>query len=119
MKLHTSRMAVFAVVWGILLLMLVNTRPVDQYVSVVKEEEIPIAYPAAGEDDLRGQIEEWKKQYDLPPVDAKVDRIWKAVPGYNGRHVDVEASIRRIKESGLVAPEQLVYKETPPSRFPR
>ncbi|WP_126426474.1 polysaccharide deacetylase family protein [Brevibacillus marinus] len=114
MKLNAVKFITFSVVWGILLVMLVQTRPVAQYVSVIKEREVG-GMPSADADDLRRQVEEWKKQYDQPPIDAKLDRIWKAIPGYNGRQVDVEASIRRILESGLITPQQLVYKEIPPA----
>ena len=34
-------------------------------------------------------------QYNIPAIDAKIDPIWKAIPGYNGHIVDIEAPIRK------------------------
>lgn len=115
MKLYVAKLVIFTVIWGILLLMLVEARPVEQYVSVVKQQHEHGAGSSTETDDLRKQVEEWKKQFDEPPINARVDRVWKAIPGYNGRQVDVEASLRRILESGLVTTQQLVYREISPA----
>jgi probable sporulation protein (polysaccharide deacetylase family) len=48
------------------------------------------------------------------PVDAKVDRIWKAMPGYNGREVDVEKTYQLAKEKPPGTPITYVYKEIEP-----
>ncbi|MBO8162507.1 MAG: polysaccharide deacetylase family protein [Brevibacillus sp.] len=113
MKLRARRLVAFAGVWCILLVMLVNVGPVDQYVSVMKNESV-LLKAMSDEDSLKRQVEEWKKSYDRPPIDAKLDPIWKAIPGYSGRSVDVDASLARMLESGLISPDQLVYKEIPP-----
>ncbi|MGO4543927.1 polysaccharide deacetylase family protein [Paenibacillus sp. 2TAB23] len=50
----------------------------------------------------------------IAPVNARIDRVWRAIPGYNGLEVDVEKTL----ESALLAlPSetiQYVYKEVEP-----
>ncbi|EHS57922.1 polysaccharide deacetylase family protein [Paenibacillus kribbensis] len=47
------------------------------------------------------------------PVDAKIDRVWKAIPGYNGLEVDLDATYRKA----IKAPDrpiQYVYRQLAP-----
>lgn len=47
------------------------------------------------------------------PVDARVDRVWKAIPGYNGLEVDLDATYRKA----VAAPDrpiQYVYRQLAP-----
>ncbi|SFA37953.1 probable sporulation protein, polysaccharide deacetylase family [Anoxybacillus pushchinoensis] len=66
-------------------------------------------------DPLYIQIIERAKQYSIPAQNAKVDRVWKAIPGYNGLEVDVEASYEQMKRSGIFSEQQLVYKQVRPT----
>ncbi len=50
----------------------------------------------------------------LNPIDAKLDRVWKAIPGYNGLTIDVEESYLAMWESSNFDEKKLVYKEVPP-----
>jgi probable sporulation protein (polysaccharide deacetylase family) len=50
----------------------------------------------------------------IAPVDAVFDRVWKAVPGYNGLEVDVEQTYRLTVNSPLRLPIRFVYREIPP-----
>ncbi|WP_379126631.1 polysaccharide deacetylase family protein [Paenibacillus sp. sgz500958] len=71
--------------------------------------------PATSDDKLRMAIEEKAAKLNAPPVDAVLDRVWKAVPGYNGLEVDVEESYR--KSLALPSPDgkpKLVYKQIVP-----
>lgn len=49
-----------------------------------------------------------------PPVDARLDPVWKAIPGYNGLEVDVEQSYWKTRAMGVVSPEVLVFRQVPP-----
>ncbi|WP_042199215.1 polysaccharide deacetylase family protein [Paenibacillus camerounensis] len=64
--------------------------------------------------DLRARVEQKAAELNMPPVDAVVDRVWKAIPGYNGLEVDVEAtyrsSLQQVPGEGL----KLVYRQTKP-----
>lgn len=50
----------------------------------------------------------------IDPVNARIDRVWKAIPGYNGIEVDVEKTL----EAALLVPPantiQYVFKEVEP-----
>lgn len=64
-------------------------------------------------DELRIQIETAAAKHNAPAVDAVVDRVWKAIPGYNGLEIDVESTYR----NALLAPKEplkLVYQQIEP-----
>lgn len=67
-----------------------------------------------GRKDLRAQVEQKAAELNAPPVDATVDRVWKAIPGYNGLEVDVEASYRNTLLQGSGEGLKLVYRQTQP-----
>jgi hypothetical protein len=47
---------------------------------------------ATGEDQLLSAIRDKAAETKIAPVNARVDRVWKAIPGYNGIEIDVEVS---------------------------
>ncbi|NIK75572.1 putative sporulation protein (polysaccharide deacetylase family) [Paenibacillus castaneae] len=51
---------------------------------------------------------------NIAPIDARIDRVWKAIPGYNGLEIDVEKTL----ETALLAPSadniRFIYKEVEP-----
>ncbi|RXZ77279.1 hypothetical protein EBB07_31925 [Paenibacillaceae bacterium] len=62
---------------------------------------------------LRERIEAEAANRSIAPVDARVDRVWKAIPGYNGLEVDIEQSIaasNKLPDGNI----QLVYREVEP-----
>lgn len=66
------------------------------------------------ENSLYDQLEQAADRYNEPPVDAVVDRVWKAIPGYNGRIIDMKASYELMEKKGTFNENQLVFKEIPP-----
>ncbi|SFL45263.1 probable sporulation protein, polysaccharide deacetylase family [Paenibacillus sp. 1_12] len=44
-------------------------------------------------EELLKQIQAEAAKRNIAPVDARLDRVWKAIPGYNGLEVDVEKSV--------------------------
>ncbi len=73
--------------------------------------------PLSGKDRLlMDRIEEEAKKLNVPPDNAKVDRVWKAIPGYNGLIVDTEKTFRLAKQSGIGSDGKIpfVFKEVPP-----
>ncbi|WP_080839828.1 polysaccharide deacetylase family protein [Cohnella massiliensis] len=81
--------------------------PIAPYVQAVKSDKTAsIAFGGlektdAGPADLAEWIKAEAPKLAIPPVDAKIDRVWKAIPGYNGREVDIDATLARAKELGL------------------
>ena len=65
--------------------------------------------------DLYKKIKEYSKEYNLEPIDAKIDRVWKAIPGYNGLVVDIKASYKNMESAGEFDESRIVYKEVAPN----
>lgn len=60
------------------------------------------------------QIQTYATQHNIEPIDAKLDRVWKAIPGYNGLVVDIDASHLKMKRENDFDENKLVYSEVPP-----
>jgi len=115
MKRHKRNGYVLAVGTALILVFFMNSSPVEHYFSVIKNESVQVDRPAEKDDALRMQIEQWKQGREQAAVDARIDRIWKAIPGYNGLMVDVEASLAHMRKSNNPSPQLLVYREVPPA----
>ena len=66
-------------------------------------------------DDLYRKIQMYSDQHEIEPIDAKVDRVWKAIPGYNGLSVNIKASYKKMKANGEFDKNKIVYEEIPPN----
>lgn len=66
------------------------------------------------DDELYGKIKTYRDEHKIEPINATVDRIWKAIPGYNGLDVNIEASFNKMKRSGKFDANKIVFKEVPP-----
>ncbi|OZB97850.1 polysaccharide deacetylase family protein [Paenibacillus sp. XY044] len=66
------------------------------------------------QDPLYKQIAQKAEETRIPPVDAVVDRVWKAIPGYNGLEIDVDETYKRAKARGASAPITYVYRQIAP-----
>lgn len=67
------------------------------------------------QDELYGKIQAYNDQHKIAPIDAKVDRVWKAIPGYNGREVDIETSYLKMMADGKFDENKIVWREVAPS----
>jgi len=65
-------------------------------------------------DELNKKISAYNDQYKVEPIDAKIDRVWKAIPGYNGIEVNIEASYTNMKPSTEFDTNKIIFKETSP-----
>ncbi|MDN4492835.1 polysaccharide deacetylase family protein [Ureibacillus aquaedulcis] len=64
--------------------------------------------------ELFRAIERYSEENNREPIDARIDSVWKAIPGYNGRTVDIEASYKKMKSKGKFDEKKIVYKEISP-----
>lgn len=64
--------------------------------------------------ELYEEIRKFGEENKTDPMDATVDRVWKAIPGYNGLIVDIEASYEKMKPDGKFDEGKIVYREVPP-----
>lgn len=90
------------------------------YINGVKQGEMAreaFASVGAGasEQSLRSAVEEEAGKTRIAPVNARIDRVWKAIPGYNGLEIDVDRTVERMKHAPLHTPIDYVYKEIPPA----
>lgn len=89
-----------------------NTR--DMYVKDDTKNVIA-TFAKVHKDALYKKIQAYSEKYKMEPVDAKVDSIWKAIPGYNGLEVNRKASYKKMKASGDFDVNKIVYKEVSPN----
>lgn len=82
------------------------------YVNALKNDSITVSKQ---QDPLYLEISEKAKQYEVPAEDAKIDKVWKATPGYNGLKVDVGASFENMKKINKFDEKKLVYKQVKPN----
>lgn len=72
------------------------------------------ATPTFKNKKLYNDIKTYGEQNGKPPVDATIDRVWKAIPGYNGLIVNVEVSYKRMEKSGVFDASKVIYEEVAP-----
>ena len=70
----------------------------------------------------RGVVVEWHERLlreaekqRIAPVDARIDRVWKAIPGYNGLEVDIEQTLPLALNLPPDAPIPFVFREIEPA----
>ncbi|TDF98353.1 hypothetical protein E1757_11815 [Paenibacillus piri] len=64
---------------------------------------------------LQEQIRQEAEKRRIAPVNARLDKVWKAIPGYNGVEVDVEKSLALTLEKQTPGQLHLIMKEIPPA----
>lgn len=83
-------------------------------VNVQPKRTIP-TFSATETDELYKEIQSYANEHNVKPIDAKIDRVWKAIPGYNGWEVDVDASYQNMLPGAAFEPSKIVFKETAPN----
>lgn len=92
--------------------MLVSNPYTSQFISNQKGDLLAVSKP---KDALYQEIVSESEKYRVPAQDAKIDPIWKAIPGYNGLEVDTEASYKRMRENGEFDEDKLILKQIKPN----
>lgn len=89
----------------------VENRYTDQFVTGLMQESLPAAKQT---DPLQEEIRLKASEYEIKPENARIDRVWKTVPGLNGLKVNVPKSYQKMKKSGRFKADDLVYDQMPP-----
>ena len=89
----------------------VNNPIVEHYIASLTESALPVVKQT---DPLYQKIVKNAHTYEVPPSDAKIDSVWKAIPGYNGIKVDIAASYKKMKKKGEFDEQKLVFVQTKP-----
>ncbi|MBM4763918.1 polysaccharide deacetylase family protein [Bacillus sp. B15-48] len=92
--------------------LIVNNPYTRHYITTLKMESVPVS--GKEENTLYHEIESKAANYEVEPIDAKIDPVWKAIPGYNGLKVNVEESYKKMKDRNRFSEELLVYDEVKP-----
>ncbi|QXE03142.1 polysaccharide deacetylase family protein [Terribacillus sp. DMT04] len=66
------------------------------------------------EAQLRQEIEAVRKEVEKPSENARIDKIWKKIPGKAGVKVDVDASVEKMQKTGTFDRDLLVLEEVEP-----
>lgn len=96
----------------LLAILIVNNSLTHQYVVKLKGDAWPVSKKV---DPLYEEIQSKGREYEIPPKDAVEDRVWKAIPGYNGLQVDIDASYKKMREKGKFNPDKLVFEQVSPT----
>ena len=70
------------------------------------------------QDDRKAQTLEYiqgeARRLNVPPINATVDRVWKAIPGYNGLELDVEKTMQLAESQSFPSSPKLIFRDIPP-----
>ena len=66
------------------------------------------------DETLIEQIQSYANDHSIHPIDATIDRVWKAIPGYNGLLVDIDASFEKMWVNNRFDDNLVVYREVSP-----
>jgi probable sporulation protein (polysaccharide deacetylase family) len=92
---------------------MINNQFTNEFITEIKGN--PVVDVAKKQDSLYLEIEQKAEAFMRPPSDAKIDRVWKAIPGYNGQTVDIKASYERMKKNGEFDEHKLVLEQVKPN----
>jgi len=111
MRRYTYQRISMFIMMGIFAFFIVQNPYSDQYVGNLKQEAIEAS---SAKDSLLSEIEQKASEYDIQPSNAKIDKVWKKMPGYNGLKINVQASYEKMKEKGTFDEDLLVFEQTSP-----
>lgn len=95
-----------------LIFTLVGHTSIETYIQTLKQTNSVVQI---NEDTMLKEIKMLAEQINESSIDARIDRVWHAIPGYNGLQVDQKKSLKVSKEVGHVSLKTLVIQETEPS----
>lgn len=90
---------------------LVNHPQIDRYLGNLHSETVTAVVEKT---DLFQKIKMKAEEINVPAQDAKIDRVWQAIPGYNGLKVDEKASYKKMKAANKFDEKKLVIKQVKP-----
>lgn len=74
-----------------------------------------IQYTMKEKDPLYNEINAKSTAYKIPPQNAVIDKVWKKIPGLNGRKVNIEKSYKKMKKEGVFNKKLLVFEGISPA----
>ncbi|WP_442599547.1 polysaccharide deacetylase family protein [Neobacillus sp. D3-1R] len=95
----------------VIAIMLVNNPLTNRYVLSIKTESIQVAKI---DHSLKSEITSRAKDFEIPANDAKIDKVWKAMPGYNGLKVNIEESYKNMAKQKRFDEQKVVLEQVSP-----
>lgn len=121
MRLVMKRTKIAVVTISILSILLIGQiEGVHQFVTgktqTYEDNAISVfqSFDSIEDTELLAQIQKEAITKRIEPINAVVDSVWKAVPGYNGVEVDVQQTYNKTLKEGDPKNIQFVYREIEP-----
>lgn len=70
--------------------------------------------PVSSNNKLYQEIIDKAKAFEKAPINAHIDKVWKAIPAINGLEVDIEASYKKMKKKNKFDENKLVFNQIAP-----
>ena len=80
-----------------------------------QSEEVMETFAESEQGILYSKLQSYAAEHSIPAIDAKIDPIWKAIPGYNGLEVDIELSFKNMGQTNELQKDKVLYMETSPT----
>ncbi|MCJ8006313.1 polysaccharide deacetylase family protein [Lederbergia wuyishanensis] len=109
--MFSSKNLIALVLIAILSLSAIFNPYTNQYVKQLQSNSI---FVSKHQGELYDLIIKAADYYQIEPQNAKIDRVWKAMPGYNGIKVDIEASYQKMKKDNKYDEKKLVFIQIQP-----
>lgn len=111
---------VFISLVSLLIMSIMNTSAVQTYIHAVKSEtearNVPVDQSGLEMNTkLEQRIKELASQIDQEPIDARIDRVWQAIPGFNGIRVNQSGTLYLASQLKKLSQDTLVLEEVEPN----
>lgn len=127
--MRAYKIAIFAIIFMIIYWMLGQSESVESFIHLVKHQSVAshtggrqsedvfdrMLSGGDGTSELLKRIQKKADEFRIEPENAVIDRVWKAIPGYNGLEVDVDKTYKLAREKKLNDPIPYIFKEIPPA----
>lgn len=95
---------------------LIGSPYVSSYITAVKEDKVVTVFQPNSHQQIYKKVKEEAMNHYIKPIDAHIDSVWKGIPGYNGREVDIEATYKKMLAQKNRNQIPWVYKEIKPGK---
>ncbi|MBD1373480.1 polysaccharide deacetylase family protein [Hazenella sp. IB182357] len=98
----------------LIVVLLTNLEPITAYVDAVKEDQAVAVFQSTSQiDPLYDEVKQKASEKERKPIDARVDSVWKLIPGLDGREVNIAKTVAKTKMK-QTKEIQWVYEEISP-----
>lgn len=81
-----------------------NSASVTNYISTIKTQQ-----KALTDTEWESYINSYASKNDIPPIEPRIDKVWKLIPGYNGLVIDKEGTKQLLKEYNPKRVDEVIF----------